>query len=40
MKFIVYYEYNGANYFKIVKGGWAVQALKKRYYVYQVKRYR
>lgn len=39
MRFIVYYEYNGANYYKIVKGGRAVQALKKRYHVYQVSRY-
>ena len=40
MKFIVCYEYKGANYYKIVTGGRAVQALKKRYYVYHVKRYR
>lgn len=39
MRFIVYYEYNGANYYKIVNGGKAVQALKKRYHVYQVNRY-
>lgn len=39
MKFIVYYECNGANYYKIVNGGRAVQALKKRYNVYQVSRY-
>ena len=39
MKFIVYYEFNGANYYKIVKGGRAIQALKKRYNVYQVNRY-
>ena len=39
MRFIVYYEYNGANYYKIVTGGRAVQALKKRYHVYQVSRY-
>lgn len=39
MRFIVYYEFNGANYYKIVKGGRAVQTLKKRYHVYQVSRY-
>lgn len=39
MRFIVYYEYNGANYYKIVKGGRTVQALKKRYNVYRVSRY-
>lgn len=39
MKFIVYYECGGANYYKIVKGGRAVQSLKRRYHVYQVSRY-
>ena len=39
MRFIVKYEYRGANYCKIVKGGRAVQSLKKRYYVYSVTRY-
>lgn len=39
MKFIVYYEINGANYHKIVKGGRAVQSMKKRYNVYEVRRY-
>ena len=39
MRFIVYYEYLGENYYKIVKGGRAVQELKKRYHVFQVKRY-
>lgn len=39
MRFIVYYELNGANFYKIVKGGRAVQSLKRQYNVYQVSRY-
>ena len=39
MKFIVYYVKNGIDYYKIVKGGRAVHSLKKRYHVYEVKRY-
>lgn len=39
MKFVVKYEYRGANYVKIVKGGWAVWRLKQRYHVYSVTRY-
>lgn len=38
MKFIVNYEYRGANYYEIVKSGRAVASLKKKYYVYRVKR--
>ena len=39
MKFIVYYEKNGISYHRVVKGGRAVETMKKRYNVYQVKRY-
>jgi hypothetical protein len=39
MKFIVYYEINGVQYHKIVKGGRAVESMKKRYSVYEVRRY-
>ena len=39
MRFIVYYEFKGTNYYKIVKGGRAVQSLKRQYNVYQVSRY-
>ena len=39
MKFIVYYEMHNVEYFKIVRGGRAVERLKKRYNVFKVKRY-
>lgn len=39
MRFIVHYEWHGATYYKIVRGGRAVQKLKQMYYVYSVRRY-
>lgn len=39
MKFIVYYDVRGVEHYRIVKGGRAVQAMKKRYNVFRVARY-
>lgn len=39
MRFIVYFTINGIEHHRIVRGGRAVESLKKRYAVFKVSRY-